>query len=299
VRRLSRVLAAASIRGNPMVWLLVNAAVPWDLAATVRLSALKADLRIRVPTWLAAWYEVEALSSLADLAYLNPEYAFPAIAHRSGDGSPVLAAASLGHPLLPAATKVGNDFTLRSEGDIVLLTGSNMSGKSTFVKAVGVNLALAMAGGPVGADSLSCRPVRLFASVRVSDSVTDGVSFFYAEVRRLRALLDAAGAADGSVAPLLFLIDELFRGTNNRERLLGGRALVVELARRPATGLVATHDLELVTLADSVAGIRNLHFRDDVTEGRMTFDYLIRQGPCPTTNALRIMRMAGLPTPDD
>jgi DNA mismatch repair ATPase MutS len=143
------------------------------------------------------------------------------------------------------------------------------------------------------AGSLSLLPLRVFASITVTDSVTDGFSFFYAEVRRLKMLLDSLRESDK--VPLFFLIDEIFRGTNNRERLSGSRAYVDALIGENGCGAIATHDLELVTLALNNPAVSNYHFRDDVIEGRMVFDYKIHPGPCPTTNALRIMRLAGLP----
>jgi DNA mismatch repair ATPase MutS len=160
---------------------------------------------------------------------------------------------------------------------------------------VGVNLALAQAGGPVNAHRLRTVPFRLFTCMGISDSVTDGFSFFYAEVRRLKSLL--AELERAHPLPLLFGIDEIFRGTNNRERLIGSRAYVRSLAGKHGLGLIATHDLELARLADEVSQVVNYHFRDHVVDGRMAFDYTLRPGPCPTTNALKIMRLEGLPVP--
>jgi hypothetical protein len=294
IRRLSRVVTAAGIRGNPLMWVLVNLVVPWDIFCVELLSRRKAELAERAPKWLEAWYDVEALSSLANMAYLNPEYTFPVVTDTDPyDAGALFEATELAHPLIPAGEKVGNDFTFTHLGEIGLVTGSNMAGKSTFVKAVGANLVLAYAGGPVSADAMRTVLFRVYTSIRITDSVTDGISYFYAEVRRLRALLEAMETDDE--LPLLFLVDEVFRGTNNRERLVGSRSLIRALADGRGVGLIATHDLELVSLADEIAGIGNYHFRDDVADGRMTFDYTLRPGPCPTTNALRIMRMEGLP----
>ena len=200
----------------------------------------------------------------------------------------------------------------------MLITGSNMSGKSTFLRTLGVSTALAQAGGPVIAHRFSARRSRLFSSLSIDDSVTDGISTFYAEVRRLRSMLDALEKGEGTMLgsgsdaapgpqnntvgaeapasrPLLFLIDELYRGTNNRERLAGSRALIRTLVGRRAVGVISTHDLDLVRLADELPSLRNAHFRDDVSDGRMTFDYTLHEGPCPTTNALRVMALGGLP----
>jgi DNA mismatch repair ATPase MutS len=168
-----------------------------------------------------------------------------------------------------------------------------MSGKSTFLKTVGVNLCLAYTGGPVSAHSLRCLPFRLHACMRISDSIADGFSYFYAEVKCLRGLLDELRAPDAR--PVLYLIDEIFRGTNNRERLIGSRTYTQSLIGALGAGIIATHDLELAHLADQHPQVRNFHFRDAVQERRLVFDYLLQPGPSPTTNALKIMELEGLP----
>lgn len=246
----------------------------------------------------------------------------------------------LGHPLLPEPSKVRNDFVLDRLGRVVLITGSNMSGKSTFLRTLGVNLHLAFAGAPVDASAMRTICFRVFTSINVVDSVQEGLSHFYAEVRRLKMLLDAlddngsigrldadrrsdvgnvegsfdAGNADGSAItasvahshasgvvphPSFNLIDEIFRGTNNRERLIGSRAFIHALAGRRAVSLISTHDLELTGLEEEVPELGNFHFREDVSGERMTFDYTLRPGPSPTTNALKIMARAGLPVDPD
>jgi DNA mismatch repair ATPase MutS len=168
-----------------------------------------------------------------------------------------------------------------------------MAGKSTFLRTIGVNLSLAYAGAPVNATHLQTSLFRLFTCIKVSDSVQDGLSYFYAEVKRLQALLAATQMND--TLPVLFLIDEIFRGTNSRERLIGSRSYIRALSQGPSLGLIATHDLELIKLADEIEGVTNYHFREEVHDGRMVFDYRLRSGPCPTTNALKIMSLEGLP----
>jgi hypothetical protein len=295
-RRLRAILAiasAASLKMNPFIWLALNALVPWDMYFAHRLEGFKVELRSLLPAWLEAWYELEALVSLANFAYLNPEYYFPEVLEAPPTGGPVFTAQDLGHPLLPASVKVCNDFTLERLGQAAIVTGSNMSGKSTFLRTLGVNLALAYAGAPVNAAALRTVPFRLFTSIAVSDSLADGISYFYAEVRRLRALLDSLAAAEGP--PVFYLIDEIFRGTNNRERQIGSRAFVRALVGGRGAGVISTHDLELVHLADELPGVINYHFREEVQDARLAFDYRLRPGPSPTTNALRIMAMEGLP----
>jgi DNA mismatch repair ATPase MutS len=158
---------------------------------------------------------------------------------------------------------------------------------------VGINLALAYAGGPVDAGFFQARLFRLFSSMMVSDSVTNGISYFYAEVKRLKTLLSALES--DHPLPLFFFIDEIFRGTNNRERFIGSQSYVQALVGQHGVGLISTHDLELARLAEQFSQVTNYHFRDDFAAGQMVFDYVLRPGPCPTTNALKIMQMEGLP----
>ena len=289
IRKLGRLAAALGVRTNPLLALLFNVLVPWNFYFSYRLELAKKEIADLLPRWLEAWHELETLNSLANFAYLNPGYVFP----ERKDGVARFAARSLGHPLLKPGSKVSNDFELNEDQRIVILTGSNMAGKSTFLRTVGVNLALAYAGAPVNATSMHASLFRLFTCIKVSDSVQDGLSYFYAEVKRLQAMLAAIETDDE--LPVLFLIDEIFRGTNSRERLIGSRSYIRALSERRAMGLIATHDLELIKLADEIKGVANYHFREEVLDSRMVFDYRLRSGPCPTTNALKIMQLEGLP----
>ncbi len=291
--RVTRVIAAASVRRNPMLWLIFSVALPWDLFVVHWLKRSRAALSELLPQWLGVWFELEALSALATLAYLHPDYTFPEFS----SGTPVFEARLLGHPLIPDNGRVCNDFVVDRPGQLAMITGSNMSGKSTFLRTVGVNQCLAYAGGPVNAQAFRSVPLRIFTCIRVTDSLADGISYFYAEVKRLKALLVALERDDPY--PLLFLIDEIFRGTNNRERLIGSRSYIRALVSRNGIGVLSTHDLELVHLADDIPQITNYHFAETITDSRMTFDYQLRPGPCPTTNALKIMRMEGLPVTEE
>ncbi|NIV31380.1 MAG: hypothetical protein GWN58_18360, partial [Anaerolineae bacterium] len=280
--RITRVVAAMGLRENPLLRLILNALLPWDVYLAYRLNQTRVDLGDRGLAWMDVWFELEALASLANFGYLNPAYSFPDLIVGVGQGSAEsFDARGLGHPLIPDKDKVCNDFRVSELGQVTIITGSNMAGKSVFLKTVGLNLSLACAGGPVNAWSLRTVPFRLFASMGISDSVTDGISFFYAEVQRLKALL--AELERDHALPLLFCIDEIFRGTNNRERLIGSRAYVRALAGKHGLGFIATHDLELAKLADELPQVLNYHFRDQVVDGRMAFDYLLLPGPSPTT----------------
>ncbi len=293
---MARVSAAATLKKNALLWFIVNALVPWDFYCAYHLNQYKSALSTRLPAWLDTWFELEALCSLASFAYLNPDYTLPTLSPHerlSHEQQPIFSGHALGHPLIPEDQKVTNDFSLRNLGEVVIITGSNMAGKSTFLRTLGVNLCLAYAGGVVNATSFHTSFFRLFTCIRVTDSVTDGYSYFYAEVRRLHALLLELHEPDQY--PLFFLVDEIFKGTNNRERLIGSRSFVRALVDQNCIGLISTHDLELVTLADTLPQVSNDHFREDVLDGHMVFDYILRPGPSPTTNALKIMAMEGLP----
>jgi ABC-type multidrug transport system fused ATPase/permease subunit len=285
LRALSLTVAMGSLQGNILVWALLNMLMPWDLIAAYRLEQQQRQLATMLPAWLEVWYELEALTALRRFAYLNPDYTRP---HLQPAGMR-LEAVQLGHPLISHDQRVTNPFQLGHTSEIVLITGSNMSGKSSFLRALGINLVLANAGAVVCAESLHVSLFRPFCCIRVTDSLAAGYSYFYAEVRRLKALLDALHHP--AQPPLFSLIDEIFKGTNNRERLLGSQAYLRALQHQPGVALVSTHDLELA----QVEGLTHYHFSDTVRDNELHFDYTLRQGISPTTNALRIMQVAGLP----
>lgn len=292
LRRVRHIAWAASLRSNALIWLLFNVPMPWDLWFALRLERTRHELRAHLPAWLDAWHELEALGSLANFADLSRDAVMPEfVAPHAAD--PVFEAHGLGHPLLRSDQRVRNDFAVDALGRVFLVTGSNMSGKSTFLRTVGVNVALANAGSVVLARRMRLVPLRLFTCIQVSDSVNDGISYFYAEVRRLGALVRALAAP--SEFAQLSLIDEIFRGTNNRERWIGSRAFIEHLVGKRGVVLLSTHDLELAELEKTHAQVKNLHFREEIHERKMVFDYLLREGPCPTTNALVLMEMEGLP----
>ncbi|HSL04665.1 MAG TPA: MutS family DNA mismatch repair protein [Nitrospiraceae bacterium] len=298
VRQAARTLHAISVKAHPLIHLIVNAFCPWDLWFTYRLQQIQAQVADHLPIWLDRLAEVEAASALATFAALHPSYRWPtpltADLRRNG-ASARLSAKDLGHPLIAEMNRISNDLSLETLGTVFLVTGSNMSGKSTFLRTLGINLCLAQAGAPVCASLFEWTWVRLATCIRVDDSLEAGLSFFYAEVKRLKTLLDAT--ANRSSTPVLFLIDEIFKGTNNRERLIGSRAFITALSQGNGFGLVTTHDLELTDLHKTVPGLRNAHFQETVAAGALQFDYKLRPGPCPTTNALRIMELEGLPVP--
>jgi hypothetical protein len=240
-----------------------------------------------VRRWLAAVGELEALSALAGYAFEHPSDPFPEF---SAEG-PCFAGEGLGHPLLPESRFVRNDVHLGGDLRVMIVSGSNMSGKSTLLRTVGVNAVLAFAGAPVRARRLRLSPLALGASIRVTDSLQTGVSRFYAEIKRLRQLVDLTGRD----AALLFLLDEFLHGTNSHDRRIGAEAIVRGLVERQAIGLVTTHDLALAHIADELAPRAiNVHFEDHLEDGRMTFDFTLRPGVVHKSNALELMRSLGL-----
>ena len=295
LKKIARVASASTLQKNILLWIVVNVLVPWDFYFAFRFQQYKSQLAVHLPVWLHIWLELEALNSLANFAYLNPEYILPELIPCKDQDEHALPfqAYGLGHPLIPVHQKVVNDFSIHQLGEIDIITGSNMSGKSTFLRTIGINLCLAYAGGPVNANLFQTSLFRIFTCIRINDSVTEGYSYFYAEVKRLRKLLTEVESENGT--PLFFLIDEIFKGTNNRERRIGSESYISALVGKQCVGLISTHDLELVTLEEKLPDIRNYHFKEDVIDGQMVFDYQLREGPCPTTNALKIMQMEGLP----
>ncbi|TAJ10423.1 MAG: hypothetical protein EPO61_03005 [Nitrospirae bacterium] len=298
IARLARTSQGLSLRAHPLVHLAANALMPWDLWFTYRLETIRQHLSQSLPAWVDRLAELDAASALGTFAYLHPGYQWPRpLTPGRDNGRPAaILARSLGHPLLPPGKRVANDLELEGLGRILLITGSNMSGKSTFLRTIGINTCLAQAGAPVCATSFDWTWVRPVCCIRVDDSLEAGLSFFYAEVKRLKRLLDATH--DRSARPVLFLIDEIFKGTNNRERLAGSKAFIQALASGNGLGLITTHDLELAQLEQELPAVANAHFQETVEAKTLTFDYRLRPGLCPTTNALRIMELEGLPVPN-
>jgi MutS domain V len=278
-------------KGNPLVWNTLRAVFPVDFFFRLKLIKYKELISGSLNDWMETWYNLEALSSLANFAYLNPEYNFPQIIN-SENIKIIFSGKKLGHPLIKKENKICNDFSLNPDGEISIVTGSNMSGKSTFIRALGINLSLSYAGCVANAEFFKISLYNQFTCIKVSDSIIDGISYFYAEVKRLKALLDEI---EKSEYPVLFLIDEIFRGTNNIERLKGSSAFIKKLSETNAVGILATHDLELVKLSDTISKVRNYHFKEEIENGKMNFNYKLNDGPCPTTNALKIMKYEGLP----
>jgi hypothetical protein len=241
-----------------------------------------------VISWIESLGQIEALLSLATFAYEHPEDCFPEF---NPPGDPTrLEAESLGHPLIASAVCVRNDVRLGDDQQIVIISGSNMSGKSTLLRAIGINAVLAMAGATVRARRLKLSAATVGASINVSDSLEKGVSHFYAEISRIRSVVDLANPG-----PLLFLFDEILQGTNSHDRRVGAEGVVRILLNRNATGLITTHDLALTELVRIFPGqMTNMHFQEKLEEGKLSFDYKLRSGVVTTSNGVELMKSIGL-----
>jgi hypothetical protein len=326
IRRLHGILRLAQ-PASSMVYPVIELTTLWNVHVLSLLETWQTTSGRRTRGWLQALGEAEALAALARLQHDNPAWTLPTL----DPAATTLAAEALGHPLLadgqrdhPAAdrrastsqaTRVANDLALGPTGTFLLVTGSNMSGKSTLLRAVGVNTVLAQAGGPVCATALRLPPLDVWTAMRVSDSLERGVSFFMAELERLRDVVEAARAAASPTPPtsdgeapvavprVLYLLDEILQGTNTAERQIAARRVIRLLLRCRAIGAVSTHDLTLADAPDLAAAAQTIHLTEIVVDGpegaRMTFDYRIRPGIARSTNALRLLDMVGLREPGD
>jgi len=279
--------------------LLLDIHVAWGLERWRRIHGA------RVPGWLDALAELDALAALGGLAHDHPGWAFPEFVDVPEDGmSPGvrMRAKELGHPLLAEAGCVCNDVEVGPPGTFLLVTGSNMSGKSTLLRALGLNALLAGVGAPVCATRLQVPVVRLATCMRVEDNLAQGVSLFRAELERLKGVVDAAGLP--ATRPLLYLLDEILLGTNTAERQIAARRVLARLAAAPVLGAVSTHDLDLADTPELRDAGRAVHFRETVVPGEgdalsLTFDYLLRDGPATSTNALALLKIVGLDVESD
>lgn len=287
--KLKGLLIAVGLRQNPVIGISLNLIFPLDFILTNLLQRFKRQLSAQLPPWFEVLRYWDALSALAAFAALHPSYVFPQFSENRAE----ISFKNAGHPLIPARSRVGNDFYLNQERTTALITGSNMSGKSTFLRTLGCNLALAFSGGVVCAEKASLSLLRIQTCIRVDDTLDQGLSYFYAEVKRLKAILDAVEQDDP--LPVFYLIDEIFKGTNNRERLIGSHAYIERIVKGNGMGLITSHDLELTVLEDELPGLQNFHFEEQIVNGRMEFDYKLKTGPSPSTNALKIMKLEGLP----
>jgi hypothetical protein len=262
-------------------------ALAWDVHIAAAVAAWRRQAGGRIAAATVALGEIEALSALASYTFENPGDVFPAFVSEG----PLFDAEAMGHPLIPESRCVRNDVRFDATRRLLLVSGSNMSGKSTLLRTSGVNAVLAQMGAPVRARSLRLSPLSVGASIRIVDSLQEGRSRFYAEILRVRQVLDMAGRRPW----LLFLLDEIFHGTNSADRRVGSAAVVRALVRKDAIGFVTSHDLALTAIADELAPQgANVHFEDHLEGGEIAFDYRLKPGPVTRSNAVALMRAVGL-----
>jgi len=299
VRDLARWMPLVDIRRS-IYFFPIEVATLWSFHVLWLLERWQRSAGAHVREWLEALGEAEALLALATLKFEQPAWVFPDL---QAEGGETLAAQALAHPLLPAGRAVGNDVEVGPPGSYLLVTGSNMSGKSTLLRALGVNVVLAQMGAPVCAAALTLPRLAVISSMRVQDSLAAGVSFYMAELRRLKEIVDRADAQQAQGGPLLlYLLDEILQGTNTAERQIAARHIISHLVGRGAIGAVSTHDLTLADAPELKRAARQVYFTEHFTRGAdgptMTFDYKLRPGIAVSTNALKLMELVGLPVND-
>jgi predicted ATPase len=285
IERLRKLVALLDARRNqffaPFAVILL-----WTAHVALAIERWRARSGSRIGVWIESVGEIEALASLASFAFEHPTFAMPSIV----DQGPLFEAEALGHPLISEDRRVTNDLRLDATLRLLVVSGSNMSGKSTMMRSAGIAAVLAMTGGPVCARSLRIAPTAVGASIRIADSLQENASRFYAEILRIREVLEMS-----KEGPLFFLLDEVLAGTNSHDRRIGAAAIVRGLVERGAIGLVSTHDLALAQIAEELAPrASNVHFEDHIEDGKVVFDYRMRPGVVTKSNALELMRSVGI-----
>lgn len=287
IKKLKMVLDLLDIRLNPLVFIPLNTFLFWDLQQIFTLEKWKIANKHNIRDWFGTLAEIECLSSIANLAFNHPENSFPRISNKEG----VFIADSMGHPLIAKEKMVCNSFSTEGVNQMNLITGSNMAGKSTFLRSIGINIVLAMMGSTVFARSLALSPMKVLSSMRVSDNLEESTSTFYAELKKLKEVINSVYNNE----KVFLLLDEILRGTNSADRHAGSKALIKQLIHHKAVGLIATHDLELAKLADEFPDkIHNYHFDVQVANDELYFDYKLKRGICQSMNASLLMKKIGI-----
>jgi DNA mismatch repair ATPase MutS len=266
---------------------IINMITLWDFHCLFAVDKWKRSAGIHLRQWLKVTGELESISSLALIHHDNQGWTMPELVTEKN----IFSAMDAGHPLISGKTRINNDINIIGSGNIHIITGSNMSGKSTLLRTAGINLVLSYAGAPVCASGMKCSVMNIYSSMRISDNLEKNISSFYAELVRIRMILEASK----SPGQMIFLLDEIFRGTNSRERKIGAVAVLKELSERGVCGLVATHDLELAELSSvDEKKFENYFFRESFKDNEISFDYKMRKGVSDTMNAVYLMKMIGI-----
>ena len=311
IRALEDILNKLGNRSNPIFALIAGIPLLWDIQYFIKLENWKKTHQQNLPKWLFAIAEFETLNSFAGLFFANPDFVKPTIL----DNSIHLKTKGLAHPMIRKSKRIANDIQLVGEGKTIIITGSNMSGKSTFQRTVAVNVVLALAGSVVCAEALACSCMQVFTSMRTQDSLEEDTSSFYAELKRLKTLIQAVDSGQLSVnshqsngeplsvnnkntkhtfLPILYFLDEILKGTNSKDRHEGAKALMLQLHRTTASGFISTHDVELGDEFDNQGFVENYSFSSEVVNNDLVFDYKLRSGVCHSFNASMLMRGIGI-----
>ncbi len=286
ISKLEYILDNFNARAN-LFYHIFNIVFLLDIYWLLRADKWKMNLKGDINHWFDSISELEALNSIAGFAFSNPEYIFPQIV----EDEYVFEAEALGHCLIKTKNRVSNDFSMQGKGKVCIITGSNMSGKSTFLRTVGVNIVLALMGAPVCAKKLSTSITQIFTSMRTQDSLEESVSSFYAELKRLKQLLQML---ENPQLPVMFMLDEILKGTNSQDRHNGAAALIRQLSKLPAFGFVSTHDLELGRMEKELDSVINYSFTSSIEQDEIYFDYKIHKGICKSFNASKLMAKMGI-----
>jgi DNA mismatch repair ATPase MutS len=287
VKQLIDILKRFDFRLNIFVFIVLNTFLLWDLRQANSLNKWKQQNSNVAPKWFHILANIEVLNTLATLHFNHPSWTFPTIA----DNHFTLTGENIGHPLIPAAKRIDNSFAIAGMGKISVITGSNMAGKSTFLRSVAVNLVLAQMGAVVGASAFTCSLVSLFSSMRIADNLAENTSTFYAELKKLKSIIDEVKQHE----KVFILLDEILRGTNSLDRHTGSEALIRQLIREKAVAVIATHDVELAALDKEFStAIVNYHFDVQVAGEELFFDYKLKTGVCQSMNASILMKKIGI-----
>lgn len=321
IRALEDILNKLGNRANPIFMFVVGIPTLWDVQYFIKLENWKRQYQGNLPKWLDIIAEFETLNSFAGLHFANPDFIRPTIS----EGSIILKTKCLGHPMIRKAKRVNNDIELEGEGQTIIITGSNMSGKSTFQRTVAINIVLALAGSVVCAEAFACSCMQVFTSMRTQDSLEEDTSSFYAELKRLKTLIQAVSNEDVSSEfslksskssqlisnyqnptlasqtgahtrplPIFYFLDEILKGTNSKDRHEGAKALMLQLHRKRASGFISTHDVELGDEFENQGFVKNYSFSSEVVNDDLVFDYKLRAGVCHSFNASMLMRGIGI-----
>ncbi len=290
ISKLSYIISQLNLRNNFFA-IFFNFSVLWDLKQVKKLEEWRSAQKVLLPKWFEALAEFEALNSLATAYYNNPDWTFPEI-----NKAAIVRAEELGHPLIPKAKRINNDISIPTKGHLKLVTGSNMAGKSTFMRTVGLNIVLAQIGAPVAAKKLSLPPLKVYTSMRTEDALHESTSSFYAELKRLKFIIAAVESGEN----IFFLLDEILKGTNSRDRHTGSKALIRQLIEAKGSGIIATHDLDLGVLEKQYDGaVENLRIEVQIHDGKLFFDYKVKPGVSESFNATILMSQMGIRIPKD